>query len=246
MSLTASQTSNLAPDKGKNSKPKQISRFIASAIRERAFRTSLAVGLKRLHAVVPADWAAPDSRLADEARTLATELCSPVLVAHSERTYCFGAILAARDGLKMDRELFYIACLLHDLGLSELHRDKPGSFEWVGAREAHRFCLDRDLPEAKADLVHDAVALHSSVGLANKREPEVAFVHYGAGLDLLGKRVDHIPKPDLTAVLDRYTRDGFKQEFTCCLVHQHEAKPTSHIAGHVALGLADLIPEELT
>ena len=182
MSPLPASASNLAPDTGRNSKPKQISRYIASALRERAFRASLVLGLKRLRDVVPDDWAAPDSRLADEARAFATELCSPVLVAHSERTYCFGAILAARDGLKMDRELLYIACLLHDLGLSEVHRDEPGSFEWVSAREARNFCSARGLSDAKADLVHDAVALHSSVGLANRREPEVAFVHYGAGL----------------------------------------------------------------
>lgn len=246
MSLIPDSALNLAPDTGRNSKPKQISRYIASELRDRAFRAALALGLKRLRDVVPDDWAAPDSRLADEARTLATELCSPVLVAHSERTYCFGAILAARDGLKMDRELFYIACLLHDLGLSDVHRDKPGSFEWVSAREARTFCVDRGLPDAKADLVHDAVALHSSVGLANKREPEVAFVHYGAGLDLLGKRVDHIPKSDLSAVLDRFSRESFKQEFSCCLRDQYEKKPNSHISGHVALGLPDLIPDQLS
>lgn len=241
-----SRTSHLAPDSGRIGKPRQISRFIRSAMRERVFRASLALGVKKLHAVVPDDWAAPDSRLADEARLLARELCSPVLVAHSERTYCFGAILAARDGLKMDRELFYIACLLHDLGLSDTYKDQSGSFEWVSAREAHRFCLDRGLSADKADLVHDAVALHSSVEVANKREPEVAFVHFGAGLDLLGKRVDHIPPVDLSAVLERYTREGFKEEFSCCLREQFEKKPDSHIAGHVALGLTDLIPDELS
>ena len=245
MSHIANSASNLAPDTGRNSKPRQISRYIASEIRERAFRASLALGLKRLQDVVPDDWAAPDSGLADEARMLASELCSPVLVAHSERTYCFGAILAARDGLKIDRELFYIAALLHDLGLSDLHRDKAGSFEWVSAHEARSFCLDHGLPTAKADLVHDAVALHSSVGLANRREPEVAFVHYGAGLDLLGKRLDHIPKSDLSAVLERFSRAGFKQEFSCCLRDQYEKKPNSHISGHVALGLPDLIVDEL-
>jgi predicted HD phosphohydrolase len=237
--------SSMAPDTGKNSKPKQISRYLMSALREKAFQASLVLGMKRLRSIVPDDWSAPDSKLADEARILATKLCSPVLVAHSERTYCFGAILAARDGVKIDRELFYIAALLHDLGLSEQHRDKPGSFEWVSAREAHAFCLEGGLSDEKSDLVHDAVALHSSVGLANKREPEVAFVHYGAGLDLLGKRVDHIPKTDLTAILERYSREGFKEEFTCCLRYQFKTKPHSHISGHMALGLADLIPEAL-
>lgn len=235
----------LASDPGRTAKPKQISRYIMSSLRAGAFDLSLATGLKRLKDVTPDDWSAPDSQIANDARELAQALCSPVLVAHSERTYCFASILAARDGLKLDRELLYIACLLHDLGLSDLHKDEPGSFEWVSAREARKFCQTKGLSEAKADLVHDAVALHSSVGIANKREPEVAFVHFGAGLDLLGKRLEHIPTQDLSSVLERYSREGFKKEFSCCLHDQLKAKPKSHISGHVALGLPGLIVDRL-
>lgn len=64
-----------------------------------------------------------------------------MLVAHSERTYCFGALLAACDGLKLDKELFYLGCILHDLGLSEAHKEDLGSLEWVGAGLGRTFCL---------------------------------------------------------------------------------------------------------
>jgi len=202
-------------------------------------RLALRLGLKRLQDVVPEDWQAPDSALANQARGYAEELCSPMLVAHSERTYCFGALLAARDGLKLDKELFYLGCILHDLGLSETHKDDPGSFEWVGADLARTFCLNNGLAESRADIVHDAIALHSSVGVVHKCAPELAFVHFGAALDLVGSRLEDVPKTDLSVILERYSRDNFCSEFGSCMHHQAASKPTSHIAGVVGIGFVD-------
>jgi len=138
----------LAQDPGRLSKPRVIGRILGAEMRGARHRLALRLGLKRLQDVVPEDWQAPDSALANQARGYAEELCSPMLVAHSERTYCFGALLAARDGLKLDKELFYLGCILHDLGLSETHKDDPGSFEWVGADLARTFCLNNGLAES--------------------------------------------------------------------------------------------------
>mgnify|MGYP003118205444 FL=1 len=235
----------LARDPGRLSTPMVIRRIIGSELRGAGHKLSLRLGLKRLHDVVPEDWRAPDSALANQARGYAQELCSPMLVAHSERTYCFGALLAARDGLKLDKELFYLGCILHDLGLSEAHQDAPGSFEWVGAGVARMFCLNKGLTESKADIVHDAIALHSSVGVVHKCAPELAFVHFGAGLDLLGSRLEDVPKTDLSAILERYSRENFCSEFGSCLHHQAVSKPTSHIAGPVGVGFVDRFRDRL-
>ncbi len=235
----------LAQDPGRLPKPKVIGRIIGSELRGARHRLALRLGLKRLHDVLPEDWQAPDSALATEARGYAEELCSPMLVAHSERTYCFGALLAVRDGLKLDKELLYLGCILHDLGLSETHKDDPGSFEWVGAGLARTFCLNKGLAESKADLVHDAIALHSSVGVVHKCAPELAFVHFGAGLDLLGSRLEDVPKTDLSAILERYSRDNFCSEFGSCLHHQAASKPGSHIAGPVGIGFVDRLRDRL-
>ncbi|WOF75785.1 HD domain-containing protein [Parvibaculaceae bacterium PLY_AMNH_Bact1] len=235
----------LAQDPGRLAKPTIIRRILMSELRGARHRLALRLGLKRLHDAVPEDWQAPDSALARQARGYAEVLCSPMLVAHSERTYCFGALLAARDGLKLDKELFYLGCILHDLGLSDAHQDDPGSFEWVGAGLARTFCLNNGVPENKADLVHDAIAFHSSVGVVHKCAPELAFVHFGAGLDLLGSRLEDVPKTDLSAILERYSRDSFASEFGGCLHHQAACKPTSHIAGPVGIGFADRIKDRL-
>ncbi|MCP4933211.1 MAG: hypothetical protein GY927_03180 [bacterium] len=115
----------------------------------------------------------------------------------------------------------------------------------LGAREARAFCEERGLLKSKCELVHDAIALHSSAGIANKREPEVAIVHYGAGLDLLGLRVDEIPKHDLETILESHSRKNFKCQFGDCLVKQANLKPNSHIAGGISLGLIKRIPKKL-
>jgi hypothetical protein len=41
---------------------------------------------------------------------------------------------------------------------------------------ARRFLLDNDYPAAKAALVWDAIALHSSAGIADRKQPEIVLV----------------------------------------------------------------------
>jgi hypothetical protein len=167
------------------------------------------------------------------------------MMRHCFRSYCFGAILAARNQLTLDRETFFVAAMLHDLGLSDAHADDPGSFEWVGARLAHAFCLDADQTEARAATVHNAIALHTSVGIAERCQPEIALLHFGTGMDLFGMRLDEIDRESLELVLADYPRGSFKAEFSPCLSHQAQQKPDSQIAGAVGIGIADRIKEEL-
>lgn len=56
------------------------------------------------------------------------------------------------------------------------------------ADAASRFLHAHDYPKAKTDIVWDAIALHSSADIAERREPEVALVHFGAHVDVMGLR----------------------------------------------------------
>jgi len=188
--------------------------------------------------VVPEALEEPDSPLAMQARELVEQLSPSYMLNHVFRTFYFGMVIAQRNKLTIDRELFYLAAVLHDLGLTDAFAEESGSFEWVGARKAREFCLERGLNAQRADLLYDAIALHSSVCIANKREPEVSMVHYGAGCDLLGLRFDEIPAGTMAHALERYPRKDFKNAFCQCLGHQVELKPDCHIAGHMGLGMA--------
>lgn len=236
----------IATDPGRESKAVLIPRLIKMELNDKLRRIKIAVGIRKQFDVLPEAWAIPDSELAKAASSLAAELSSPMLFAHVHRTYCFGAILAERSGMKFDRELAYVSAVLHDLGLTDSLAERKGSFEWVGAQEAREFCEQHRLPPLKCDLVHDAIALHSSIDAVRKREePEVGLVHYGAALDLMGLRVDEIPKQDLDTILEQYSRQSFKCEFGGCLKNQAALKPNSHIAGGVSLGITDRIKDQL-
>jgi hypothetical protein len=230
------QQAELAADPGRLPAWRLLPRFVAMDARLAAARLARRLGLRRLR-TLPLDVPArPDSLLARRALELATQASAPLVLNHALRSWAFGAILAARHGLRLDREVYFVAAVLHDLGLNDDLQAEAGSFEWVGARRARAFCLGAGVPRARADLVHDAIALHASVGLAHRREPEVAMVHYGAGVDVLGIRLDEIPAAATHALLEQYPRLGFTRGFGRMIADQAARKPASHIAGHVGLG----------
>ena len=237
--------SELVSDPGRPSKPMLAGRFLRSEIRAGLKRLSRALGFQRLHDVVPEDWSIPDSGVAVQAIETASSFCPAFMVRHCFRSYCFGAILAARNQLTLDRETFFVAAMLHDLGLCDAHADDPGSFEWVGARLAHSFCLTAEQGEARAATVHNAIALHTSVGIADRGAPEIALLHFGTGMDLFGMRIDEMPRDTLELVLASYPRGAFKDEFSPCLSHQAQLKPESQIAGAVGIGILDRIKDQL-
>ena len=148
--------------------------------------------------------------------------------------------------MKLDREVLFVAAMLHDLGLSDAHKNESGSFEWVGAELAHRFCIEEEKSEAIAATIHNSIALHTSVGIAGREDPEVALLHFGTGMDLFGMRLDEVPHDTLNEILRRYPRTDFKPTFSQCLNHQAETKPGSQIAAAVGIGICDRILETLS
>src|SRR6185503_19504268 len=58
--------------------------------------------------------APPDSKIANDALAYAEETHVAPLLRHSWRTYYFGALIAAHDGIEFDRELGFAAAILHD------------------------------------------------------------------------------------------------------------------------------------
>jgi hypothetical protein len=243
--MNTSITTQLVSDPGRPSKPVLAKRFVSAEIKMSMRRLSRRLGLQKLNDALPDTWAIPDSQLAAQAIEAASTLCPEFMMRHCFRSYCFGAILAARNGLALDRETFFVAAMLHDLGVTDTHADEPGSFEWAGARLAHTFCMDAEQTEARAAIVHNAIALHTSLGLADRYQPEIAMLHFGTAMDLFGMRIDEIPNDTLELVLSDYPRGAFKAEFSPCLSHQAQIKPDSHIAGAVGIGILDRIQEQL-
>jgi len=168
--------------------------------------------------------AIPDSKLAAEATELAREASSPMLFNHVMRSYFFGELIATRRGIRHDVELVYLATVLHDLGLTAKF-EGPLRFEVDGANAAREFLKARGVPAEKTALVWDAIALHSTPGIALHKEPEVVVAALGIGLDVPGFGADEVAPSALTQVVAAYPRLKFKAEFMNDLIAITKRKP---------------------
>ncbi|QLE56119.1 HD domain-containing protein [Nostoc sp. TCL26-01] len=168
--------------------------------------------------------AIPDSEICQRATQLVTEISPTFLCHHCIRSFLFGNLLGQRDGLKYDRELLYLSAVMHDLGLTERF-DGEQRFEVDGADAARAFVLEHGLPESKAEVVWDAIALHTSIGIASRKQPETALVHLGAGADVLGMRIFDIPPETVEQVIEAYPRLDFNRAMTELLASQVKRKP---------------------
>jgi hypothetical protein len=170
----------------------------------------------------------PDSRLARQALELTRETSSEWLVHHALRTYVFGSLLAAQKGWEVDAELFFLGAVLHDLGITERGHG-PQRFEVEGADWAERFLIERGLPTERAAIVWDAIALHTSRGIADRKAPEIALVHLGAMMDVAGVGLDALPRTELDETLDALPRLGFKTSIVDAFARTIQANPGTAI-----------------
>jgi hypothetical protein len=100
-----------------------------------------------------------DTMIAKAANELAQGASPPYLYNHQVRTYLFGALIGRAAKLKFDEELLYLACVLHDLGLTKRFTGNR-AFEIEGAIAAEYFLRQQGLPFAKAAVVWDGIAMH--------------------------------------------------------------------------------------
>jgi hypothetical protein len=168
----------------------------------------------------------PDSRLARQATELIRSVEPDLLYNHSLRVYAFGALQGERQGLRYDPELLYIGAMFHDIGLVEGHRSAHDRFEVDGANAARAFMSENGVTGEALRIVWDAIALHTTPGIPQHKEPEVALVTAGVELDVLGFGYDEIAPDDRDAVLAAYPRIEFKesiiQAFADGMAHRPE------------------------
>lgn len=133
----------------------------------------------------------PDSALAQVVIEVVRDASPQPLFNHVARSFVFGSKFGEAQGLKYDPELFFVAAMMHDLGLTERYM-ADARFEVDGADAAAAILRERGYPEAKIDLVWEAIALHASMEIAPRRSAEVALVHIGTFMDT-GANADKFP-----------------------------------------------------
>ncbi len=156
-----------------------------------------------------------DSEIARTATALARAASPPYLFNHAVRTFLFGSLIGRALGLKWDDEVLYLACILHDLGLTERFEGAL-PFEIQGAEQAKRFLEEHSYAKHKAGIVWDGIAMHASL-IGHYKPAEIRLVGEGAGADVLGPDSSQIKQAELDEVLRTLPRLQFKKSFlqTC-------------------------------
>ncbi|MFC8927646.1 HD domain-containing protein [Streptomyces albidoflavus] len=184
----------------------------------------------------------PDTRLAAEATELVRETAPELIYHHSRRVYYFGALRGKRRGLSYDPELLYLGAMFHDLGLGEEYRNSGRRFEVDSADEARRFLAARAVPEGSIRRVWTAIALHTTPGIPEFMEPEVALVTAGVEYDVLGLGYDSLDEADRTAIVARHPRPDFKRRILAAFTEGIAPKPETTFGNVKADVLAHFVP----
>jgi hypothetical protein len=185
------------------------------------------MALARLRSV--AGVSIPDTGLCNAAVDLLEASSPEFLFTHCLRTYIFGSLAVRGIGRSIaDEEAAFCGAVLHDLGLVPAYLGE-NRFEVDGADAARKFCSKHQVSPERADLVWEAIALHTSSGIASRMAAEIALVHLGAGLELFGLGLDQVPPQVVEEVLGKYPRLNFKAEFRNLLVQHCQRNPAAQV-----------------
>jgi hypothetical protein len=179
--------------------------------------------------------ALPDTPLAQAALALVTSAESPSIANHSIRSYLFARLVARRLGMVPGRDhddrLLFLACVLHDLGLAPEGRHTQ-RFEVVGADHAAEFLTEQGLSAAEVDAVWEAIALHTSPQIAERRGALCLLVRGGIGVDFggvlrPGLAPDAVTDAQAQAIHDAYPRLAMVSSLVDAIATQAAKNPAN-------------------
>ncbi|GJF34229.1 hypothetical protein KNE206_69290 [Kitasatospora sp. NE20-6] len=152
---------------------------------------------------------------------------TPSVAHHSIRSAVFARLLAdhrgAEAGRDYDPELLFLACTLHDIGLT-VRGDGQQRFEVDGADAAAEFLTGQGFAAPQVDAVWQAIALHSSPGIAERSGTLCEFVRLGVGLDF-GYGADFVPDATGAALHAAYPRLSMATSLVDAIVGQAQRRP---------------------
>ncbi|MEU8974614.1 HD domain-containing protein [Streptomyces monashensis] len=174
----------------------------------------------------------PGTPLAEAVLNLIRPVETPSVFNHSIRSYLFARLVADRLGLTAGHDyhddLLFAACAMHDLGVASDGQHSQ-RFEVEGADRAALFLIDHGAPAADADQVWQAIALHTSPGIAERRGTLCLLVREGVALDFGGPlgagHVDAVTDKEADAVHAAYPRLDMIRSLTDAIVAQAAEDP---------------------
>lgn len=154
-----------------------------------------------------------------------TEEPAPV-ANHSIRSYLFARLLARHEGLVIGRDVgeqaLFAACVLHDIGLTDRGNGSQ-RFEVDGADSAVAILAPLGVPDSECSLIWEAIALHTSPGIAERRGPLAYLTRAGVGADFRGPAA--VTDDEAGAIHDAYPRLEMTTSLVDAIVGQAHANP---------------------
>ncbi|MCW8100449.1 HD domain-containing protein [Streptomyces tauricus] len=184
----------------------------------------------------------PATQLAREATELIRDTTDELIYHHSRRVYFFGSLQGRERDLGFDAELLYLGAMFHDVGLNQEFHDSGRRFEVDSADEARRFLQSHGVPEDSVRRVWTSIALHTTPGIPEFMEPEVALVTAGVEYDVLGIGYDSLSAEERDAVVALHPRPDFKRRILDAFTDGIRSKPDTTFGNVKADVLEHFVP----
>lgn len=172
----------------------------------------------------------PDSKMAKDCEEMCIEASGPSLANHCFRSYLWARVLADGDGITFDDEFLYVACLTHDLGLTDAYRSDAADvhcFTLDSAKGASDAAEAAGWPEARSDALAESILMHINAKVGRGKGAEAHLLSSGTALDVAGLRYWDMPEAAVEKVVAKYPRLEFKKDVTTRWAAEVKAHPHS-------------------
>ncbi|HEY3556842.1 MAG TPA: HD domain-containing protein [Kribbella sp.] len=163
------------------------------------------------------DFGLPGGVLADAILGVVRESETPAVANHSVRSFFFAERIAARQGLTYDRDLLFAAAVMHDLGTGK-RAEGAARFEVEGADLAAEVLREHGVGEGAVEQVWEAIALHTSAGIAERRGVLTYLTRAGVGADFAPGSSNASDERWEQALHDEYPRLGMASALVDAIV----------------------------
>ena len=147
--------------------------------------------------------------------TWANRALPDYLLAHSVRSYCWGAAIAEEAGWSFDRRILWIAALWHDYALTRIPRNTM-CFEIEGAELARGFLRRAGLSALEIDRVAIAIILHMQPAVTVADGVESVLLDQATSIDVRGDGYERVGAIR-DGVVSAFPRRDFDRHFLAAI-----------------------------
>jgi hypothetical protein len=115
------------------------------------------------------------------------------------------------------------------LGLTKKFSSESDRFEVDSANAVRQFLEHHGVPNMRIQTAWDAIALHTTPGIAAYKPIEVELLYNGVALDSLGIGYETFPADVRDEVVAQYPRTNFKEEVAKAFFDGFSHKPESTV-----------------